>query len=192
MDTQLPIYQVEIDEAEGLQAMAFVDRPAIKQNWVAFAEQIMLAINDEKHIVTGPALIPEQPIYRNDAILGECYISFSAQTIEKCVERFMQDGLTKSVNLMHNSGVPEMDITLVESWIVNRAMNKQPLAGYEGLPDGTWFVGYKVNNQEVWDKVKDGTIRGFSIEGVFNMRPQQLSDDMFLKNIFEKINNFLK
>lgn len=38
-----------------------------------------------------------------------------------------------------------------------------------GIPDGIlptgWWIGFKVNDPDVWDKVKDGTYRMFSIEG---------------------------
>jgi hypothetical protein len=36
------------------------------------------------------------------------------------------------------------------------------------MPNGTWFVGVKVENDEVWNQVKEGKIKGFSIEGFFN------------------------
>lgn len=39
-----------------------------------------------------------------------------------------------------------------------------------GIPDGTlpigWWIGFKVTDPDVWEKVKDGTYPMFSIEGV--------------------------
>jgi len=34
----------------------------------------------------------------------------------------------------------------------------------ETLPEG-WWIGFKVTDPDVWDKVKDGTYSMFSIEG---------------------------
>lgn len=38
-----------------------------------------------------------------------------------------------------------------------------------GIPPGTlpvgWWIGFKVLDEDVWEKVKDGTYRMFSIEG---------------------------
>ena len=38
-----------------------------------------------------------------------------------------------------------------------------------GIPDGTipegWWVGFRVSDPDVWEKVKDGTYKMFSIEG---------------------------
>ncbi len=39
-----------------------------------------------------------------------------------------------------------------------------------GIPEGTlpvgWWIGFKVTDPDVWEKVKDGTYSMFSIEGV--------------------------
>jgi hypothetical protein len=55
----------------------------------------------------------------------------------------------------------------VESWIVEDSKNdKSNLYGYE-LPKGTWFVSMRVNNDEVWERIKSGELKGLSIEGYF-------------------------
>jgi len=35
------------------------------------------------------------------------------------------------------------------------------------LPKGTWFVSMRVNNDEVWERIKSGELKGLSIEGYF-------------------------
>ncbi|MAO22269.1 MAG: hypothetical protein CMJ25_16100, partial [Phycisphaerae bacterium] len=36
------------------------------------------------------------------------------------------------------------------------------------LPVGTWMVSMKIDNEEVWKEyIKEGKVRGFSIEGWF-------------------------
>ena len=47
--------------------------------------------------------------------------------------------------------------------------------GFEHLPKGTWFVTMKVNNDDIWAKVKEGEIKGFSIEGYFTDKLKRFS-----------------
>jgi hypothetical protein len=54
-------------------------------------------------------------------------------------------------------------------------MDKSKLYGFD-LPDGTWFVKMKINNDELWKKVKDGELKGLSIEGYFTDKMSKLSE----------------
>ena len=45
-------------------------------------------------------------------------------------------------------------------------MDKSKLYGYD-LPDGTWLVKMRIDNDELWSKIKDGELKGLSIEGYF-------------------------
>ena len=56
---------------------------------------------------------------------------------------------------------------LVESWIVEGEQDKSRMYGLE-VPVGTWMVSMKVENDAIWEKfVKEGSVKGFSIEGYF-------------------------
>ena len=71
---KLPIYNLEINEDDqetGVNFVALVDSPAIERNWVAFNKQQTFIANQEKQIVSGPLMVADLPIYRQDAILGE-------------------------------------------------------------------------------------------------------------------------
>ena len=35
------------------------------------------------------------------------------------------------------------------------------------VPDGTWLAEYKIEDDKVWNEIKNGTYKGFSIEGIF-------------------------
>ena len=54
-------------------------------------------------------------------------------------------------------------------------MDKSKLYGYN-LPKGTWMVSMKINNDEIWDRVKSGELRGISIEGYFVDKMQKMSE----------------
>ena len=59
-------------------------------------------------------------------------------------------------------------LSVVESWIVEDPQkDKTAIYGME-LPEGTWMVSMKVNNDDIWNNyVKTGRVKGFSIEGYF-------------------------
>jgi hypothetical protein len=54
-------------------------------------------------------------------------------------------------------------------------MDKSKLYGFD-LPNGTWFVKMKINNDELWQKVKEGELKGLSIEGYFIDRMEKMSE----------------
>lgn len=53
--------------------------------------------------------------------------------------------------------------------LVESAMFTKEKTKAMGIPDGTvpegWWIGFRVIDPDVWDKVKDGTYSMFSIEG---------------------------
>ena len=70
-------------------------------------------------------------------------------------------------------------------------MDKSKLYGFD-LPDGTWFVKMKIENDEMWSKIKDGELKGLSIEGYFinkmeKMGKQQFSNEDILEALSELI-----
>ena len=88
---KLPIYTLEINEDDkdtGVNFVALVDSPAIERNWVAFNKEQKFIANEDKQIITGPLMIADLPIFRRDNILGEYYAVFTAETIEKIVNKF--------------------------------------------------------------------------------------------------------
>ena len=160
----LPIFNMDlIDGVEGIRIISLVDMPAIERDFVKFAKEneVKLSINEEKHIVSGPVLIPEQKIYRNDE-QGAYYIQFSADAIRRIAEKFFTDHNTTNVNLQHEYQVG--DCVYFESYFIDKERGIVP-AEFADLPDGTWIVSCKINNPAVWELVKDGTLRGFSVEG---------------------------
>jgi hypothetical protein len=171
MEYKLPIYEISIDEAMhlGVDEIAFVEDPAIQELWVAMNEEIKLAAEDDKMIVTGPALVPDRLIYRVHPKTGqEYYIKFSKEAILKIVSRYFTQNKQINFNLEHNK---ENDVqgVILESWIVkDPTYDQSVLYGFKNLVPGTWMVAVKVEDKQFWDEyVKTGKVRGFSIEGAF-------------------------
>lgn len=147
-------------------AVSLVEDPAIESNFIALSkEKASIKLENEKRLLIGAALVPNKPIYRN--VNGnEFYISFDEATIEKLAQDFLANDYQHNITVEHQDDVD--DIVVVESWIKTSENDKS--VGY-GLnePIGTWFIGMKVNNDEIWQKIKDGLYKGFSIEAVVGL-----------------------
>ena len=165
------------DQDNALDMISFVSAPAIEKDFMHFKEQkekFEFKSNEEKRIVTGAAMIPNQEIIRMDAEDKPYFVYFTEETIEKAQEVFAKYGKTKSTNFEHKTGM--RDVTVVESWIVTDPSNdKSNALGFSDIPKGSWMVSYKVDNDELWAKVKAGEVKGFSIEGVFSKNIIQMS-----------------
>jgi hypothetical protein len=133
-------------------------------------------------------MLADMPIYRNNEEFGEHYVVFDADTIQKIAEKFFKKGYQANVNEMHDPSKSVDGVTMFESWLVNRDMGKMPINGYDDAKDGSWFGSFKVENDDVWGKVKDGTFKGFSVEGIFSYNDRVKKEDLML----EKIKQILK
>lgn len=188
MSMDLPLYMLEIsddplDDAE-VQFVALVDRPAIQKNWNAFKnEQKFQVISDDKRIISGCAMLADTPIFRSDANFGDYYVAFSKDTIVKIVQKYFKKGYQNNVNLMHDPTQIETGVTMFESFISDKTRGILPMKGFEDAPDGSWFVSMLVENDEVWQQVKEGKINGFSIEGIFNYTPKLSKDEVKMQKI---------
>ena len=166
----LPIYELTLSDTEdGLTCMGLVDDPAIEQNWIMMENHkpVQFTADKARQILFGPAMIPDQPIYRRDNS-GEYYVVFSKETISEMVERWSKNGLTNEVNLMHDHDLFTDQCTLVEMFQKDASRGLNPTE-YEDLPDGTLFVAYKVQ-KGLWDMIVSGEVdlKGFSIEAVMS------------------------
>ena len=151
-------------------------------------KQAFVIQDEEQRIISGPLMLADTPIYRNDAIRGEYYVVFSADTIKQIAQKFFKKGYQNNVNPMHNSGDVQEGLTMFESWIVDKKRGIQPMVGFEDVPDGSWFGSYKVENDEAWNKVKSGEVLGFSVEGNFLYKEQeQMSAEERMMNEIIKV-----
>ena len=190
MNNTLPIIKLTIDpndEKTGVELVSLVDRPAIEMTWQAFNaadRPLRFEIqNEEKRIVSGPIMVADLPIYRRDEDRGEYYVTFDADTIRAIVYKFFKNGRGVEANTMHAEIVP--DVFLIESHFVSEA---HPVpAGFPELTVGSWFGSYKIDNDDVWAKVKDGTFNGFSVEGMFRDAVVDAEEKDIIEEIIKQI-----
>ena len=145
--------------------------------------------NEEKRIVLGPAMIPDQKIFRKDALGNPYYVFFSAETIKMIAEKYMKNKYTDNNDQMHD-GKAVKDVYVIESWIKEDESDKSSKYGYESTPIGTWFVSMKVKNEEIWKKVKDGQLNGFSVSGFFEEVSSFTKEEMFLYKVAEILKKY--
>lgn len=171
------------DVTSGVYAISLVDLPAIEENFLLLQDDkksnkytlaTIVKDTDEQHVITGPALIPNKEIYRYNELTGEEYnILFSQKTIQKCAELFFKRKQNDQVTLDHELQVD--GITFFESWLVaDNSNDKSTALGYN-LSIGTWMLSAKVEDTKIWESLKNGKYKGFSIEAYFV--------DKFSKNV---------
>jgi hypothetical protein len=185
------IVELIIDkDTDGIDAVSVVDAPAIESNFIALAdtyEMKLAEVDTDKRILMGAALIPNKQIYRR-VKQDEFYVFFSEDTIKKASELFLMNGNQSNATLQHKSKIDGM--TVVESWIVeDPEMDKSKKYGFN-LPSGTWMISMKVENEDVWKRVKSGEVKGFSIEGYFaDKLEMQMQDEELINTIKQIITN---
>ena len=134
-----------------------------KQQKVEFKE-----VSKEKRILMGAAMIPDKPIYRVDGD-EEYYVFFTKETIRRASELYLMNGKQNNATLEHE--VKLEGLSLVESWIIEDSEKDKSRAYGLNHPVGTWMVSMKVNNDDIWENyVREGVVKGFSIEGWFMQR----------------------
>lgn len=165
----IPVYEVDIDMEgweSGMTAISLVSRPAIQRSFVALSEEEKVATfkfaDEEKRQLVGPIMIPEQLIYRKSERMGEYYIKFTAESIEKIMAKWSRDGF-RSFNLEHSIGLGADSVYILEYWIKEDDNDKSKKYGFEE-PIGTAFVKLQVVSDLVWEDVKQNQLTGFSIE----------------------------
>lgn len=182
----MKILELVIDEdAElyGIDAISLVDSPAIELPFVALKDaKMQFATSDEdKRLLVGPALVPDKPIYRKNH-QEEFYVYFSKSTVRKASELYLKNGNQANHTLEHEHNIN--GLTVVESWLVeDKEKDKSAVYGLD-VPVGTWMVAVKVDNEAIWQQwVKEGKVKGFSIEGYFVDRLKKDKDEEMLSEL---------
>lgn len=186
-----PVYKMTIDElTEGVQYVSLVDLPAIEKPFQAFDKQTKQRFREtnEQRVLSGPLMLADVPIFREDSTYGQYYVVFDKPTIRKIVQKYFKQGNQHNVNAFHNT---ELDgVFMFESYIIDKARGINPPIGYEDVTDGSWFGSFKVENEEVWENRKAFT--GFSVEGLFGMKPVTTDLELSFNGLLTDLTDFLQ
>jgi len=160
-----------------IDAISLVTSPAIEQDFVYFGKEknnlTFAKVDEEKRMLVSPALIPNKQIFRHDPNTdSDYYVYFSPETVRKASELYLKHNNHHKATYQHQDRVS--GVLTVESWIKEGDQDKSKLYGYD-LPNGTWFVKMKIENDELWNKIKEGELRGLSIEGYFTNKFEEMN-----------------
>jgi hypothetical protein len=185
---EVPVLFMQVDESldsdRDISFISIVTDPAFKRDFIAFSEdKIQFKVDTERRILSGPALLADTPVrrYTNPA---NCYLQIDKENVMKAAQKFFKRGNQANVNLFHDAAPG--GVYVFESFITDKSRGIMPMKGYEDAKDGSWFISMKVDNDEVWDKVKAGELKGFSIEGFLNivkMEDEKSADEITLEKI---------
>ena len=166
----LPLYELQFDDNDstlGCSKISLVESPAVEEFFLKFSKdeqekehKSFYFKDDSKHIVTGIAMRADYPIYRNQDG-QEFYVQFSKDTIDKMMQKFMKEQRLFDISLDHNHDVK--DCYLIESFIINKERGICPNE-FSDVEDGSWIISVKIENEDVWNKICSGEVKGFSIE----------------------------
>lgn len=200
MTKKKKIYKVGIDSET--YAISLVESPAIEETLVALEKQKPIKTqlaDEEKYMVYSAVLVPDKPIYRRNEDGDEFYIEFTKESIEKMAQEYLMNYRQNEITLDH--ATMANDITLVESWIkTDMYKDKSVAIGLsEDLPIGTWIAGLKVNQIDAWNRIKNGELRGFSVESMISLeefsKQEQNTNNMNIETndmFWDKLKNILK
>ena len=184
---ELDLIELFIDEEkelDGIEAISLVEFPAIEENFVALSKHKVefKAIDEERRVVIGLALVPDKKIYRRDKDY-EYNIMFSKETVRKASELYLKNQKQNNTTLEHQTLTS--GVSVIESWIVEDVdKDKSSLYGLNAV-EGAWVVTMKIYNDAVWADVKEGKYLGLSIEGIFSDKQELSADDKIINELKE-------
>jgi len=179
-----------------IDAISLVSEPAIEVDFVYFGKEknnlTLAKVDEEKKMLVSPALIPNKQIYRYDpATDQDYYVFFSKDTVQKASELYLKNNNHHKATYEHQDRVG--GVLTVESWIIEDSKkDKSNLYGFS-LPVGTWMVKMKIENEDMWERIKSKELKGISIEGYFVDKMQSMSEtEIKEENILEALADILK
>ena len=123
-------------------------------------------VEGDQQIVVAPVMVPNNLIRRIGENGEEYYVYFSKETVKEISEKYFADNYTNNTNINHNGDNTKVN-TVLESWIVEDSdLDKSNLYGFN-VPEGSWMMSMKINDDATWNMIKDGQLRGYSVEGNF-------------------------
>ena len=192
----IPVFDALITDDEcGMNKISLVDAPAVDVDFLSFSAhkqtQMYSVSDEEKRIVRGVIMRADYPLYRRDNVKGEYYVIYKADTIRKMAEKYLLESKQNEVNLEHQDNSDVDGVQMVQWFIKDSANGINPM-GFEDIADGSLFAEFHVVNDEVWASIKDGTYKGFSLEGLFDLQPEQNKSEVesivdSLDGIFSKL-----
>jgi hypothetical protein len=186
---------IDTDDESGVTSIALVDYPATESNWMAFNKQVehkFEIADEEKRTIEGYFMVADLLIPRIDDEGKKFFVKFSAKTIEAIREKQSKQGLTNNFNLMHDPNQIADGVFMLDNLIIDNERGKVAPKEFEKVPNGSLWGSAKVDNDVIWEQIKAGEFRGFSVEGMFKQLEPVSMDEDLINKIRESIQEFEK
>ena len=191
----LPLYTAKISEDyDGIYAVSLVDFPATETEWVCFEkiqEQKYSIQDEDQHLLTGPIMLCQTPIYRRTPDGYEFNIIYTKETIKVMAEKMLSDMSHNNIDIQHDGEILDKGkVSLVELYIVDKEKGIDPK--FIDVPDYSLMATYKVHDDSLWQECKNGKLHGFSLAGYFSI--EHIKKENFRKThtMLEAIKNKVK
>lgn len=168
MEKKLKNYIVDGKESN-INDISLVDAPAIEKDFVYFSKEnietkkVVLLESDEKFTIVGPVLRPDFKIYRYDEETDyEYFITFTKEAVSELAHEHLKYCKNNYFSTDHRDST---NVYLMESWVIENESDKAYSVYGLDCPIGSWVIMAKVVDTETWQRIKNGELNGFSIEG---------------------------
>lgn len=168
MYKNIPVYSAVIrEDGLGMEKISLVDDPAMESDFQFFAneeDRFKFSIqNEEQRHIFGVIIRADHPVLRLSAEGFPYYITFSRKVIETIVQKYFREGRQNNFNLMHTPGTDVDTVEMLQAFIKDTERGIDP-KGFEDIEDGSLFGEFKVLDDNIWNDIKSGKFKGFSME----------------------------
>ena len=198
--SNVPVYSAIVtDDGLGMEKISLVDDPAMESNFQFFAneeDRFKFSVqNEEQRHIFGVIIRADHPVFRISAEGFPYYVTFSKETIKTIVQKYLREGRQNNFNLMHTPGTDVDSVEMLQAFIKDKDRGIDP-KGFEDIEDGSLFGEFKVLDDTIWEDIKTGKFKGFSMEIFYDIEipleeeEEQLYSD--IQGLLDQIANHLK
>jgi hypothetical protein len=190
----LKTYELEYEIGEeGIFTMSTVVKPAVKSTLVMFSDesQLLEFADDEKQIIYSVAMRPNILIPREN-IKGEpANVFYTEETADALLQNFFKNNKHQGGTIDHGGKLVK-DMFIFSAWkVLDPARDAATVMGLY-FKRGDIVMGQKVNDPEVWQRIKNKELTGFSFEAILNPVLIETKIKMNLEEIDARIKAVIK
>lgn len=200
MYKNVPVYSaIVLDDGLGMEKISLVDNPAMECDFQFFGneeDRFKFSVqNEDQHIIFGVIIRADHPVLRLSKEGFPYYITFSRKVIETIAQKYFREGRQNNFNLMHTPGTDVDSVEMLQAFIKDKERGIDP-KGFEDIEDGSLFGEFRVTDEALWEDIKSGKFRGFSMEIYYDIEipleeeEEQLYSD--IQSLLDEIANRIK
>jgi hypothetical protein len=157
----------------------------LEKEKMSFSQSHMtFALDEEKKMIIGAAMVPNKMIIRYDDLGNPYYVYFSKESIKKMAAKFLKEKRTDQASIEHDGKkLGSEKVFITESWVSEDPIHDKSYKYGFNLPSGTWYVQMKINDDNVWKMIKEKSLNGFSVEGLFAEKSMFSKEDEQINQI---------